>query len=95
MVIKAKMPNDAWLSTITGLPPSKYRGHSQLRGPFTADYRAPSAAVSPRRRRWGDMPGETGAFCGAVGTSLHGSSKEKEQKRREEKRREEKRRGKK
>jgi len=28
LVIKAKMPDYAWLSTITGLLPAKFRGHS-------------------------------------------------------------------
>lgn len=35
MVIKAKMPNYAWLSTIKDSAAAKFRGHLQLRGPFT------------------------------------------------------------
>lgn len=36
MVIKAKMPNDAWLGTITDSTAAKFRGRLQLKGPFTA-----------------------------------------------------------
>lgn len=54
MLIKAQMPNDAWLSTITGSAAAKFRVRLQLTGPFTALTAVHGAGV------------ETRALCRAV-----------------------------
>lgn len=46
MIIKGKMANDAWLSTITDSADAKFRGHLQLKGPFTAMMRSRQSAAA-------------------------------------------------
>lgn len=76
MVIKAKMPNYAWLSTITDSTAAKFRGHLQLKGPFTV-IAALTAVRATAIRRAGVSAQEIRAFCRAVEQAIERQNRHK------------------